>query len=133
MHYVGALLGFVCTAVFLKYKTKVLSFFLNFLIKTPTLFLTPTSAKIEYIYMGQKYYIYLPYNRRNMIKMKDFKAELISETGTVVDITHQPGFPYLISAKDLGGKYIKLSNLDNGMEHIYEDNVCPLFCTEVTD
>ena len=89
-------------------------------------------GKISYIYMGHKYDIYIPYIRRNAIKMTDFKAELITND-SIINITQQPGIPYLVNAKQLDGNSIKLTNLSTGATHTYDLTECPLYGTEIME
>lgn len=91
-----------------------------------------TIVTIVYDILGQKYTIKVPYNRSFVASMIDFKAELIRNSdGAKVDITQQPGIPYLVSPTDLDGDVIIVTNTSTGAKYNY--TVPPLYAQEVME
>lgn len=88
-------------------------------------------ANIKYNYQNIDYNIYLPYDKNHAISMIEFKVELINKDGTIINITHQAGIPYLVSAEMLGGCNIRIINEDNGKVHNYGDKTSPYYGIEV--
>jgi len=70
------------------------------------------SACIEYIREGgSKYKIYVPYNQHLRSKMNGYTVYLLKNT-QLIDITQQPGIPYLVTADMLGGQSIIIKKYD---------------------
>lgn len=89
------------------------------------------SAIITYERFKTEYMVIIPYNRRYVSKMMHLKVEIKIEDDKFLEITQQPGIPYLVSAEMLGGKEIKISNTDTGQVHIYQGNEIPGYGIEV--
>lgn len=89
-------------------------------------------AIIPYNYVGQKYFIFLPYKLEYVLPMSFLKVELCKR-GQCFDITQQPGLPYLVTARELDGDYIKITNIENGKFHVYGPDVLPQYGQEVFD
>jgi len=113
-----------------KYKYNLLAMIFKLYDDRSTAICDDNHIKISYIYGRDKYNVYLPYSHRNIAKMIQLKAELICDD-KIVEITQQPGIPYLMTAKDLGGNIIKLTNFENGLYHEYTE--CPLYGKEIMD
>lgn len=92
---------------------------------------TSKSANIIYERMGQQYILFVPYNRRFVSQMNQFKVELLRENNNPVDITQQPGIPYLTSANSLGGTFIRITNEDSELTHEYGPDEIPYYGEEV--
>lgn len=92
-----------------------------------------SSASIIYERMGSKYILMVPYSRKYIACMTQFKVELLRNDKEPLDITQQPGIPYIVSAKDLGGLAIKITNEDNGLSYEYTDKILPMYGEEVID
>lgn len=78
---------------------------------------TRKAASLTYDRLGKKYLLYLPYDSRLMARMSGHQALLIKD-GIEIDITQQPGIPYLVTATELGGSEIKI--LHRGHEYRFE-------------
>lgn len=89
-----------------------------------------TSASIMYERLGEKYIFMVPYNRRYVAAMTQFKVELLREEKPSINITQQPGLPYIVRADELGGYSIKVTNEESGESHCY-DTTPPLYGEEV--
>lgn len=80
-----------------------------------------TYIEIPYTHVGSQYKVRLPYNPKLTMHMLNYNvtADTINEDGTIsfVDITQQPGVPYLIDAIDLNVN--KITAIDEN-ENIYE-------------
>jgi len=92
-----------------------------------------TSATIFYQRLGSQYKLLIPYNMSYISYMSQFKVELLLSNSDPQNITQQPGIPYLICAKDLGGSFIRITNEDTGLFHDYPDNIIPMYGEEVFD
>jgi len=112
-----------------KYNVGVLLKFLNN--KKININYINNSATIEYEYFGQNYKLSIPYNRKKLINMTNYKVELFFTDKTPINITQQPGIPYILSANDLGGEYIKISNMENGLSHNYDNKQVPMYADEL--
>lgn len=88
------------------------------------------SAIITYDYNGNSYDINIPFNRKYVLPMSDLKVKLILN-GKEIDITQQPGIPYLLSAGELGGDKLLIINTASGSTKYYESNECPGYATEM--
>lgn len=91
---------------------------------------TDLSAQISYQRVNSKYPISVPYNRKYVIAMSQFKAELLRKDKPTLDITQQPGLPYLVSPSDLGGYMIKITNEETGSVASYIDK-SPMYAEEI--
>jgi protein tyrosine phosphatase len=94
---------------------------------------TDDSATILYERMSNEYRLVVPYSRRYVASMTQLKVELVYENGSRLDITQQPGIPYLFTANELGGKQIVVMNGDTGIEHTYSLNERPKYADETMD
>lgn len=92
-----------------------------------------TSATIIYERMGSHYLLMIPYNRKFVAPMSQFKVELLRHNKEPLNITQQPGIPYMVNAEHLGGFAIKITNEDNGLFHEYPQSILPLYGEEVFD
>lgn len=70
------------------------------------------SATITYTHNGQTHIVIVPYNRRHIRSMSQHQVHLVKGEDTI-NITHQPGIPYLVTAEELGGDSIVIMN-ENG-------------------
>lgn len=61
------------------------------------------SIYLEYLYNGEKYIVYLPFERRNVNKMLNNVVQVNYENKSEV-IHQQPGVPFLITPKHIGAK-----------------------------
>ena len=91
---------------------------------------TDQSASIVYERLGEQCIILVPYNRSHIPAMAQFKVELLRDEKSPVDITQQPGIPYLISADALGGIGIRITNQDNGVIKTYDRFRIPMYGIE---
>jgi hypothetical protein len=94
---------------------------------------TDTSASIVYERIGQQYIMLIPYNRKYVAAMSQFKAELLRTDNEPVNITQQPGIPYLIHADSLGGHTIRITNQETNVSHEYPHTEIPMYAEEVMD
>ena len=63
------------------------------------------SASISFISGGQKYNVFVPYNRKKSTRYLGKKVYL-EKGDEMIDITQKPGVAYMVSANDLGGEWI---------------------------
>ena len=91
------------------------------------------SASIIYQRLGSQYVFFVPYNRSHVAPMTQFTAELLRQGKPPLNITQQPGLPYLVSSSDLGGSTIKITNQDTGLSHEYHGSSIPMYAEEVMD
>ncbi len=74
---------------------------------------TGRSACITYTRMGLTYTVYVPFEKRKVAKLSGIRVYLHKGNGEVVDITQQPGIPYLVTALMLGGDKIRVVGENN--------------------
>jgi hypothetical protein len=112
-----------------KYNVDVLLKFINN--KKITIIYNNKSVIIDYEYFGQNYKLALPYNRKKLINMTNYKAELFFTDKSPLNITQQPGIPYILNANDLGGEYIQITNMETGLTIIYDNKHIPMYADEL--
>lgn len=88
-------------------------------------------ATVTYDRVGTKSTIVVPYNRSATVAMAQYKAYLHTDNGEQIDITQQPGIPYVCPAGLLGGKSIMLLNNATCMTHMYDAHSAPMYGTEL--
>jgi hypothetical protein len=86
---------------------------------------------IQYLRDQRRYQVTLPYHRNQVVAMAAFRATLCYSTGEEEDITQEPGVPYLATAQERGGQFIRLTNEDTGMSWEYSD--APMYGSEVQE
>lgn len=89
------------------------------------------SASLTFPYLGKIYPLNVPYKQSLVVKMSALQVFLIMKTGTELNITQPPGIPYMVSAKDMGGKGIRIINLDTRKNKIYEEDEIPFFADDL--
>jgi hypothetical protein len=89
------------------------------------------SATILYKRLGHEYMLMVPFNRDYVAGMSQFRAKLFRHNKSPIDITQQPGIPYLVSAHDLGGTHIEITNHETGATHSYSSATVPLYAAEL--
>jgi hypothetical protein len=99
----------------------------------PNVVRTSKAINITYYDNNKKYMVCIPFSRVKVSKTVGYKAELIYCDGRRLDITHQPGIPYLISATNLGGLAIEIKNSFNEKIFQYHENVIPGYAIELED
>lgn len=86
------------------------------------------SASITYSDNSEQYHLSVPYNPQHAIDMIFYKATLVNGSETR-DITQQPGIPYLLSPKEIGGEYITIENQASGVAFTYYQ--APMYAEEL--
>lgn len=95
------------------------------------------SITLHYKKNDTPYQITLPYNFFNSLSMHPLSATLhyYGSSGIIsandVDITQQPGIPYLASAKDYGADSIHITNKETGAVKIYKNEEKPYYVKEL--
>ena len=84
---------------------------------------TVTSASVSYTRYDKEYQIHIPYNKDLITKMTRLKVYLVKD-GERVEITQQPGIPYMVSARMLGGEKIIIVK-DNNVQKEYKNDEIP--------
>ena len=85
---------------------------------------TGKSAILKYSRYGKTYILNIPYKREFLTKMNNTKVFLVKNNQNI-DITQQPGIPYMINAEMLGGDKILVYKHDQITE--YSKNQIPDF------
>lgn len=91
------------------------------------------SATALYKRLNREYQFIVPYSRRHVASMGQLKAELIYDDKSCLDITQQPGIPYIFTAQELGGETIVITNQENQQQYNYGSDTRPMFALETMD
>lgn len=94
---------------------------------------TEQAVLIRYRRFGRNYLLHVPYSERDVRRMTSHQVFLEADNGDTTPITQQPGIPYMVSAKELGGKSIVAMNGESGKRVIYEKGKRPGFLEELKD
>ena len=89
------------------------------------------SVSIPYSYNGVSYTAFMPFKRQAALAMNDLRVLVVLTDGRLVNITQQPGIPYLVTATELGGTEIRVINDDTGESVVYNATTIPNYCAEV--
>ena len=103
--------GYISWKVFTDYRvslfTRVFTILITTLYKrkdTPSCVINDKYMTIFYTLNNNKYSVNIPYDKRLATRAIGKKVYLICDDCRV-DVTHQPGVPYLVKASDIGGNY----------------------------
>jgi len=130
--YIYLIIPIILTSTYYLYRKYNVDVLLKFLNKEKVILnYYNNSAMLDYEYFGQKYKLAIPYNRKKLINMANYKAELFITDKTPINITQQPGIPYILNASDLGGQYIKITNMETGLSHNYDNKHVPMYADEL--
>jgi len=77
------------------------------------------TLKIKYIYDGNEYLVYIPFEKKYIHKMRN-QSVVLTYTTHDQKIQQQPGVPYLITPKHIGAKSAKIHTIDG--EHTIHEN-----------
>ncbi len=69
------------------------------------------TLKIPYIYEGTQYFVYVPFEKKYIHKMRNQNVILYYDDNDV-QLNQQPGVPYLISPKHVGAKWAKSYSIE---------------------
>ena len=84
--------------------------------------------QINYSYMNQNYILNIPYDKTQIANMLNYNVYAVYNED-YVEITQQPGIPYLITADALEVDYISVNNSDTENENRYYIK-CPMYLKE---
>jgi hypothetical protein len=131
--YIYIITPIIATSIYYLYRKYNVGVVLKFLNNKKIIinYINNNSAMIEYEYFGQNYKLSIPYNRKKLINMSDYKAEFCFNDKPSLNITQQPGIPYILNANDLGGEYIKITNMETGLSHNYDNKKVPMYADEL--
>ncbi len=69
------------------------------------------TLKISYIYEGTQYFVYVPFEKKYIHKMRNQNVILYYDDNDI-QLKQQPGVPYLVTPKHVGAKWAKLHTMD---------------------
>ena len=96
------------------------------------------SAVVVFNHIGKDYKIHIPYDKSKTRSMMKKKVFLIRKLKTKdpertenekIEITHKPGIPYLLTAKEMNGLKI-IVEIDTKLVKEYQENEAPKFLLE---
>ena len=87
------------------------------------------SANIIYNHLAKDYIINVPYNKKKILSMLSLYV-VLNKNGEEINITQQPGIPYLLTGEQLGGDNIIITNMDSGKIYNYGNDKPPLYGCE---
>jgi hypothetical protein len=82
------------------------------------------TLKISYIYEGNQYSVYIPFEKKYIHKMRNQNVILYYDSHHQ-DLEQQPGVPYLITPKHIGAKWAKIHTIQ-GEQKINEKEPIPI-------
>lgn len=94
---------------------------------------TDETALLTYNRLNTQYTVSLPYNRRKVASMNQFTVHLLYKNQGPLNITQEPGIPYIVSANQLGGVAIEVIDSDTGNKVTYSGDQIPMYCVEVIE
>ena len=131
--YIYILPPIIASTIYYLYKNK-LDLMFDFIFKNKISFSSHNNSIImKYDYMGNNNHLVLPYNRKKVSNMINYTASLHLPNGKHIDITQKAGIPYIVSAHDLEGNYIRIINTETGIYHDYIDKFIPMYADELID
>lgn len=77
--------------------------------------------------------VYVPFRRDQCAPMLFVEAAAHFPARSPLDITQEPGVPYLVPAGALNAEFIRLTNLETGKSYDYRGSTCPLWGKEIHD
>lgn len=92
---------------------------------------TELAAKINYQRHHHQASLYVPFDRRKVAIMSQLVFELLKENGESQELTQQPGLPYLVTARMLGGIGIRVTNLEDEISYTYDEETAPMYGEQV--
>lgn len=88
---------------------------------------------IHYPVFAEDHSITVPYSRKHVVGMSQFRAQLLVGKYLYEDITQQPGIPYSFSARALGGDSIKITDEETGRQHTFGADEIPGYAEMLMD
>lgn len=71
-------------------------------------------VEIPYLYHGIRYKVYLPYDESKVEMMSQYSA--YAESDSIINITQQPGIPYVVNSDDLCVSKITLLHVEEELK-----------------
>lgn len=82
-------------------------------------------CRLSYERFGNKYNLFLPYDSSKVSYFNNFQVYLRNNSNEHINITQQPGIPYLLTAKQMGGNcYLIIDKLNSAT---YETEDPPMY------
>ncbi len=129
--YIYILPPIIASTIYYLYKNK-LDLMFDFIFKNKISFSSHNNSIImKYDYMGNNNHLVLPYNRTKISNMINYTATLHLANGVHIDITQKAGIPYMVSAHDLEGNYIRIINTETGIYRDYIGKFIPMYADEI--
>lgn len=122
---VGAVAGYKLYGLYYKYNSILQSMKVT---KPNSIELHENYAIIPYSYNGGDYNVRIPYIRSKVCHMDAFIVWAETKEGSV-NITQQPGIPYLLTAEQLDCETITVHNVDTDQYYQYSDQ--PLYLSDL--
>lgn len=88
---------------------------------------------IYYDYLGKEYLVILPYNKSKLVEMCKYNFIAVYDNNNQVEITQQPGVPYLVSSEEIECKEIIVRNNDADVKYVYKKDKVPRYGDEILD
>jgi len=82
--------------------------------------------EIPYKHMNINYKVWLPYNHKLVLKMLPYTVTAVKDNQSL-NITQQPGVPYLITPYDLNAESIITYNENEDQEDFYYNQIMPFY------
>lgn len=121
----GAYAGYKMYGLYHKYNSILQSMKVT---KANSIELHENYALIPYSYNGGDYSVRIPYIRSKVCHMDAFIVSAETKDG-LVDITQQPGIPYLLTPEQLSCDSIHAHNVDTDQHYRYDDQ--PLYLADI--
>lgn len=115
----GGVLGYYTLKLYTKYKgiLNVLDNYKDFSIQIYDHYVV-----IPYLHHGISYKVYLPYDESKVEMMSQYSA--YADCDSIINISQQPGIPYVINSDDLDASKITLLHVEDELkDKVYIHNI----------
>lgn len=117
--------GYKCYSLYQRYNTLLKSVQDKICDNVDNVQIHDRYIDISYHYFNKMYNLKLPYDQTHVIKTGQYMVIGKDLDGKEIDLTHQPGIPYLYNANEMGLQSIEVYDLLNDTLETYTGDQIP--------